>query len=385
MLRRSLPGLSVAVSSTQHTPGSCCLAQRTIATFSSLSILRINRFGTQCLPHQGCPLLQHLPSLSSKRTSVTTTTPTASPKTIVDGIPQRTPEWFQRRKDLVTASEAAALLPADPDALKPYIDEYHIPEYVYHLQDLNGIYGDDDSTEGSTVLNSTSVKLPPTLSLPSTTSSEYKLALHPYMTDLDVRADKLSKVNETRRSSAMSWGNRFEPIALHYCSHPSGLDMGQIQEYGLLVHPTDKWLGCSVDGVSPSRNTVVEVKCPRRPRFTFKPKDRNPYLDGPPSLSASTRMMMEQGIGPDPAFYADGGTDDFSSMMGDPTLTGSMDYLKYSGMELPPKAPVVYWWIQVQLQLEVLGLEEGLITQVSKFLSYASKGMRDQEMRAGRK
>lgn len=59
-------------------------------------------------------------------------------------------------------------------------------------------------------------------------------------------------------NDAMTWGCRFEDLA---CQTYEFEHNTRVVEYGLLIHPTDTWLGASPDGIT-AYGVMIEIKCP---------------------------------------------------------------------------------------------------------------------------
>lgn len=111
-------------------------------------------------------------------------------------IPQRTEPWYEARRKLVTASEAAAVLEIKPFAGYKGSPRQHLLETKRNPKPFSNIFTEH--------------------------------------------------------------GQKFEDEARDlYCSRSGEA----VVEFGLIVHDTIPWLGCSVDGVT-NTGKVVEIKCP---------------------------------------------------------------------------------------------------------------------------
>lgn len=64
--------------------------------------------------------------------------------------------------------------------------------------------------------------------------------------------------NRFMGNSSTRYGQECEPIARSYYEHTF---RKKITSTGLVVHPTDNWLGASLDGIV-DRDTILEIKCP---------------------------------------------------------------------------------------------------------------------------
>ena len=77
-------------------------------------------------------------------------------------------------------------------------------------------------------------------------------------------------------NDAMTWGCRFEDFA---CATYEIEHATRIVEYGLLIHPDDKWLGASPDGIT-EYGVLLEIKCPssrKRVEIDKRVADARPF------------------------------------------------------------------------------------------------------------
>ena len=121
------------------------------------------------------------------------------------GIAQRTPEWYEARKGIVTASDFAQAL---GDAKFGTQRQFFIKKC--------GWSGDTDAT-----------------------------AYNP-------------------SAPPLKWGVMFEPVA---CMLYEARQATKVREFGLLLHPTVPWFGASPDGIN-DQGVMVEIKCPFRRQIT---------------------------------------------------------------------------------------------------------------------
>ena len=132
-------------------------------------------------------------------------------------IEQRTPSWYSRRKQLVTASEAASIIPNTPS----YTEQYYLD------------FPDAKATKGT--------------------------YCNPYCTKKEWFLRKTGDPRyKFQGNAATMFGQRYEPIAQMIYE-----DMAQtiVHEYGLIVSQKYPFLGASPDGVS-EKNRMLEIKCP---------------------------------------------------------------------------------------------------------------------------
>jgi putative phage-type endonuclease len=137
--------------------------------------------------------------------------------------PQRSVEWLNLRKDLLTASNLA-------DALNRGKFSSRTSLVAKKAEERR------DKTKGEIV---------PTLgATPAATPAS-------------------APANESFKCFAMKWGTMFEPmISRIYTEMNDDIDL---YEFGLIIHPTLKCFGASPDGIT-SMGKMVEIKCPlKRP------------------------------------------------------------------------------------------------------------------------
>lgn len=153
---------------------------------------------------------------------------------ILQGAPQieqRTDEWYEARKKLITASEAASVLKKTEPVCREYIEAYKgCPGFSCEIE------------RGS---------------------------CNPYQSERDFFLRKHGKKHFSG-SFATSWGQRFEPIATGIYELQKRC---HITEYGLLVHPDLPWLGASPDGITDA-GVLLEIKCPYQRQY----KDYPPFI-----------------------------------------------------------------------------------------------------------
>lgn len=139
---------------------------------------------------------------------------------------QRTSEWYNVRRSLITASSAASLLTKNESICKAYVDEYK----------LNDIFDYNNKS------------------------------CNPYNTKTQFMLDKC-KQGVFKGNIATYWGQKYEPVVTDIYSN---LTSKEVLEFGLLIHPEYKWLGASPDGITPD-GIMIEIKCPFRRKITGIP------------------------------------------------------------------------------------------------------------------
>jgi len=132
---------------------------------------------------------------------------------------QLSADWFNMRKNCITASSASSLLVRDEKTCRTYID-------LYNLQD--------------------------------TFSVNFKCC-NPYSSKLDYFKTKVIGSKFTG-STATYWGQKYEPIvqAIYAVNNKT-----TVLEFGLLPHDTVPFMSCSPDGITPE-GIMLEIKCPFR-------------------------------------------------------------------------------------------------------------------------
>ncbi len=139
---------------------------------------------------------------------------------------QRTPEWYDVRRSLITASSAASLLIRDKATCSGYVKEY----------DLDDVFDYN------------------------------KKCCNPYSNKTQFMLDKC-KQSSFKGNIATYWGQKYEPVVTDLYSN---LTNKPVMEFGLIVHEKYKWLGASPDGITPD-GIMIEIKCPFRRKITGVP------------------------------------------------------------------------------------------------------------------
>lgn len=139
---------------------------------------------------------------------------------------QRTPEWYEARRSLITASSAASLLIRDQITCSPYVNSY----------DLTDIFDYNNKS------------------------------CNPYSNKTQYLLDKC-KQKSFKGNVATFWGQKYEPVVTDLYSV---LKQKEVMEFGLLIHPEYPFLGASPDGITPD-GTMIEIKCPFRRKITGVP------------------------------------------------------------------------------------------------------------------
>jgi putative phage-type endonuclease len=138
---------------------------------------------------------------------------------------QRSPEWFEMRKDKITASSAASLLIRDEKTCGNYVKIF----------DLSESFMDNK-------------------------------AANPYSSKKDYILTKCG-FNKFSGSTATYWGTMLEQVATDiYCRRAKT----DIIEFGLLPHSSIDYLAASPDGITPD-GVMLEIKCPYRRKITGIP------------------------------------------------------------------------------------------------------------------
>lgn len=141
---------------------------------------------------------------------------------------QRSPEWFQQRHGMLTASSAAKGLLIDED--------------------------DMERSEKGVVSLLQNAKI--------------GQSCYPY--GGGKKALLISKCDPEHSftgSDATRWGTRYEPVATLIYEKKNNTN---VIEFGLLPHPTLEWLGASPDGITPD-GIMLEIKCPYNREITGIP------------------------------------------------------------------------------------------------------------------
>lgn len=139
---------------------------------------------------------------------------------------QLTKEWFEMRKNKISASSASSLLCKTKEVCEPYVSEYNLSE----------IFNYDGK------------------------------CLNPYSSKLQYFIDKV--IGSTFKGSTATFhGQKYEQVVIDIYQK---LNNTKIHEFGLLNHPTIDWLAASPDGIT-EEGIVIEIKCPYRRTITGIP------------------------------------------------------------------------------------------------------------------
>lgn len=139
---------------------------------------------------------------------------------------QRSPAWFEARRQKVTASSAASLLNKTEKECGSYVKEYNLEETF----DYNG----------------------------KCTNS--------YSNFEQFKMDKTIQP-EFKTNIACAWGVKYEQVATDiYMLIKDTI----VIEFGLLAHDTIPWLAASPDGIT-KEGVMLEIKCPYRRKITGIP------------------------------------------------------------------------------------------------------------------
>jgi putative phage-type endonuclease len=139
---------------------------------------------------------------------------------------QRSQEWFEARRQKITASAAASLLIKDKTSCESYVKEYGLEDTFNYDGKCCNSY---------------------------TTFEQFKM-------------DKTIQP-EFKTNIACIWGVKYEQCATDiYMLMKNTI----VIEFGLLAHDTINWLAASPDGITVD-GTMLEIKCPFRRKITGIP------------------------------------------------------------------------------------------------------------------
>lgn len=139
---------------------------------------------------------------------------------------QLTPEWFNLRKNCITASSMSSLLIRDKMTCKNYVELYNLQEtFKYDGKCCN-----------------------------------------PYSSKYEYFKNKV--IGSTfKGSTATFWGQKYEPIVQQIYAINNNTS---VMEFGLLQHDRIPFISCSPDGITP-QGIMIEIKCPFRRQITGIP------------------------------------------------------------------------------------------------------------------
>lgn len=138
---------------------------------------------------------------------------------------QLTKEWFNARKNKITASAVGSLLVRDQETCKKYVELY----------DLDDTFDYDNRP------------------------------CNPYSNKQQFAFEKYQQI--FKGSPATFWGQRYESIASDIYSL---MNKVKVLEFGLISHETLDWLAASPDGIT-EEGIMLEIKCPYRRKITGIP------------------------------------------------------------------------------------------------------------------
>lgn len=146
-------------------------------------------------------------------------------KTLVDQpkVAQRSPEWYDLRSNMITASSASNLLVRDNKTCDLYIDTFK----------LNDIFDKDSK------------------------------CCNPYSSRNQYILEKC-RGSKFKGSVATLWGQQYEDVVCDIYRNKFDTD---VIDFGIIQHPEHKWLGASPDGITPG-GVMLEIKCPFRRKIT---------------------------------------------------------------------------------------------------------------------
>lgn len=133
-------------------------------------------------------------------------------------IIQRSPEWYDLRRNKITASSAASLLVKTEELCRPFIETIH-PDEKFKV--------------------------------------DQKCA-NPYSSRNEFILEKCGYGQGFKGNVATQWGQRYEPIAAKYYEEMTNK---KINEFGLIPHDSIDFLAASPDGITDD-GIMVEIKCP---------------------------------------------------------------------------------------------------------------------------
>ena len=137
---------------------------------------------------------------------------------------QRSDAWFALRKEMITASSAATLIPKKKKYMKEYLEQYNLYDSFK-----------DDPSKG----------------------------FNPYSNRREFFLDKCGH-RTFFGNEATRHGQKFEDVA---CAIYSRHINEHIYEFGLIPHPILHYIGASPDGISES-GIMLEIKVPMRRKIT---------------------------------------------------------------------------------------------------------------------
>lgn len=140
---------------------------------------------------------------------------------------QLSPEWFELRNNMITASSAASLLPKTRELFKAYIESYELSD---------------------------------------SWTDEPKKWANPYSDKTDYILQKCGH-KKFEGNEATFFGQKYEQVAANFYSRYTN---SEVLEFGLIQHPRYSFLGASPDGITTS-GVMLEIKCPFRRIITGIP------------------------------------------------------------------------------------------------------------------
>jgi hypothetical protein len=173
---------------------------------------------------------------------------------------QRTPEWYARRNNLITASAASKAFgtPASVNQLIYEKCKNYSPPCLSSISKL-GQYSSANIDDDDMGLEHNNHESNPANHDDTTTSGTHKIIITapPPQPQHHQQQQQHVSVN-----SPLHWGQRYEPITVMLYEHRNATKLG---EFGCIVHDTYSFLGASPDGInvdpiSPLFGRMVEIK-----------------------------------------------------------------------------------------------------------------------------
>jgi putative phage-type endonuclease len=131
---------------------------------------------------------------------------------------QKSKEWFEIRKNKITASEIASVLTNSYKLCKYYVKEFDIKNFKYNNDKC----------------------------------------CNPYCSYKNFLMKKCGIGEKFSGNIFTYWGQRFEPIVQKLYSH---MNDKNVYEFGFIIHEKYSYLGASPDGIT-SDGIMIEIKCP---------------------------------------------------------------------------------------------------------------------------
>jgi len=169
---------------------------------------------------------------------------------------QRTPDWYARRNNLITASAASKAFgtPASVNQLIYEKCKNYSPPCLSSISKLDQYSPNTVQSTNNTVQSTNNIVLDLDLDLDSNTNdnkdnkdNNNDSSTHKIIITATPPPPQQQQQQNVSVNSPLHWGQRYEPITVMLYEHRNSTKLG---EFGCIVHDTYSFLGASPDGIN---------------------------------------------------------------------------------------------------------------------------------------